>query len=56
MAKRVDYYLSKGCDRAAAEYFANGRRMIVGLVPNDDFILTIRFDNGETRLYNTVPL
>ena len=47
MSKSVEYYLSKGYDKKAAEYFASGRRRIVAVVPNDDFTLTISFDNGE---------
>lgn len=56
MEKSVDYYLSKGCDRKMAEYFAAGRRVITGVIPNDNFTLTIRFDNGEIRLYDAAPL
>lgn len=56
MKKSVDYYLSKGCDRKMAEYFAAGRRVITGVIPNDNFTLTIRFDNGEIRLYDAAPL
>ena len=56
MNKNVDYYLSKGFDRKMAEYFASGRKKIVGVIPNDDFTLTISFDNGEKRLYNVAPL
>ena len=52
MAKSVEYYLSKGFDRKTAEYFAAGRKTITGVVPNDDFTLTISFDNGEKRLFN----
>lgn len=37
MAKTVAYYLSKGFDQAAAEYYAAGRRKIVSVEPNDDF-------------------
>ena len=50
MANTVEYYLSKGFDRKAAEYFAGGKKKIVGVVANRDFTLTIRFDNGEKRL------
>ena len=53
MEKNVEYYLSKGFDRKAAEYFASGRKRITGVIPNDDFTLTITFDNGEQRLYDT---
>ncbi len=56
MTKTVEYYLSKGCDRKTAEYFAAGRKRIVGVTANRDFTLTIHFDNGETRLYNVRPL
>lgn len=56
MANTVEYYLSKGFDRKAAEYFAGGKKKIVGVVANDDFTLTIRFDNGEKRLYDMGPL
>ena len=55
MANTVEYYLSKGFDRPAAEYFASGRKKIVGVSANDDFTLTIRFDNGEQRLYDMRP-
>ncbi len=56
MKKTVEYYLSKGFDRKMAEYFAMGRRRIVEVTPNDDFTLTICFDNGEKRLYDVAPL
>lgn len=55
MTRTVEYYLSKGFDQKTAEYFANGRKRIIGVVPNDDFTLTIAFDNGEHRLYNVAP-
>lgn len=56
MEKSVAYYLSKGCDQRMAEYFAAGRRRIVSVVPNDNYTLTLTFDNGEKRLYNAAPL
>ena len=56
MGKTIDYYLSKGFDRKAAEYFAGGKKKITGVTPNDDFTLTISFDNGERRLYDVRPL
>ena len=56
MGKSVDYYLSIGCDQKMAEYFAAGRRRITGVVPNDNYTLTLTFDNGEKRLYNAAPL
>ena len=56
MANTVEYYLSKGFDRKTAEYFAAGKKRITGVVPNNDFTLTISFDNGEKRLYDMRPL
>lgn len=56
MGKSVEYYLSKGYDQRMAEYFAAGRRRITGVVPNDNFTLTITFDNGEKRLFDASPL
>lgn len=56
MANTVEYYLSKGFDRKAAEYFAAGKKRIAGVVPNDDFTLTISFEDGEKRLYDVRPL
>lgn len=56
MANTIEYYLSKGLDRKMAEYFAGGRKKIVGVVANNDFTLTISFDNGVKRLYDMHPL
>lgn len=56
MANSIDYYLSKGFDRKTAEYFAHGKKKIVGVIPNDDFTLTLSFDNGEKRIYDMRPL
>ncbi len=56
MAYTVEHYLSKGFDIKAAEYYASGRKRIVEVVANDDFTLTISFDNGEKRLYDVRPL
>ena len=56
MSNSVEYYLSKGLDEKTAVYFASGRKQIVAVCPNDDFTLTIGFDNGEKRLYDVRPL
>lgn len=56
MANTIEYYLSKGFDRKTAEYFAGGKKRITGVVANEDFTLTIHFDNGENRLYDMRPL
>ena len=56
MGKTVGYYLSKGLDIKMAEYFASGRKKITAVVPNDNFTLTLSFDNGEKRLFDVTPL
>lgn len=56
MAKTVEEYLALGFDRAAAEYFAAGRKKLVGVEANDDFTLTLTFEGGERRLYDAKPL
>ena len=56
MSHSVEYYLARGCDRKAAEYFARGRQKIISASPNADFTLTIRFENGEARLLDMSPL
>ncbi|MBQ8418678.1 MAG: DUF2442 domain-containing protein [Phascolarctobacterium sp.] len=55
MTKSVEFYMEKGLDRKMAEYFASGTKRIVGVIPNDDFTLTITFDNGEKRCYDVKP-
>ncbi len=55
MPEKVEYYLSKGFDRKAAEYYASGRHKIVGVIANDDFSLALTFDNGEKRRYDMKP-
>lgn len=56
MRHSVDYYIAKGFDRKMAEYFSAGRRQIIKVIPNDNYTLTLTFDNGEQRLFNVTPL
>lgn len=56
MRNTVDYYLSKGFAPKMAEYLSAGRRRITSVVPNDNYTLTLTFDNGEVRLYDVLPL
>lgn len=56
MGNSIAYYLSKGFDQKMAEYFSAGRRKITKVTPNEDFTLTLTFDNGEIRLYNPAAL
>lgn len=56
MGKSIAYYLSRGYDEKMAEYFAAGRRRITKVIPNEDFSLTLTFDNGEIRQYQAAPL
>ena len=55
MSDTVEYYLSKGFDKKAAEYFSKGRKKITGVSPNKDFTLTLIFDNSEKRIYDMKP-
>jgi len=34
------------------EYFEKGKRKIIKVVPNDDYSLTVTFDNSEVRIYD----
>lgn len=56
MGKPIEFYLSKGFDEKTAKYYANGRRTILSVIPNDDFTLTIEFDNSEKRIFDVKPL
>lgn len=55
MPKTVEQYLAMGLDQKTAEYFAAGRRTIVSVDPNDDFTLTLDFDNGDRRILGVKP-
>lgn len=50
------YYLSRGFERPVAQYLAHGRRRILAVIPNNDFTLTLGFDNGERRLLDMKPI
>jgi len=54
--KNADYYLTRGFSPEMAAYFASGRRTIVDVVANDNFTLTLTFDNGERRIFDAAPL
>lgn len=56
MGNSVAYYLAKGFEPKMAEYFSAGRRKITHVIPNEDFTLTLTFDNGEIRRYDAAPL
>ena len=56
MSHTVEYYLSKGFDLPTARYYADGRRRIMSVVANDDFTLTLEFDNGEKRILDMKPM
>lgn len=56
MPKSVDFYLSKGFSPKMAEYFASGRRKIISVHANEDFSLSLTFDNGEHRIFDMKPL
>ena len=51
-----DFYGGLHCGTSMeAEYFAAGRRKITGVKANDNFTLTITFDNGEKRILDMKP-
>lgn len=54
--KSVEFYLSKGLDRAYAEYYASGKKKITNVEACEDFTLILSFDNGELRRYDCKPL
>lgn len=56
MPNTIEYYLSRGFDQRPAEYFLGDRRKITAANPNDDYTVTLTFDNGKTRLYDMRPL
>ena len=56
MANTVAYYLTKGFDLPIARYYASGRRKITSVAPNDDYTLTLEFDNGEKRILDVKPM
>lgn len=56
MQKDFEHYLRLGCNEAVATYFSNGTRKIVNVVANDDYTLTLAFDNGEIRIYDAKHL
>lgn len=55
MNKKYEFYIEKGFEPKYASYFANGAHKIVSVVPNEDFSLTLEFDNKEKRVYDMKP-
>lgn len=56
MPNSIEFYLSKGYDRAAAEYFASGRKRLTAAQANPDFTLTLTYNSTERRLYDMRPI
>lgn len=56
MQRDIDFYLKKGFDSKTAQYFANGRRHILQVIPQDNFSLLLTFDNQEKRILDMVPM
>ena len=56
MPNTIEYYLSKGFDLSAARYYASGRRKIISVAANEDYTLTLVFDNNETRVLDIKPM
>lgn len=54
--RTVEQYLEMGMSLPYAEYYASGTKKIVSASANDDFTITILFDNGEKRVLNVKPV
>lgn len=52
MSKDLEHYLEKGFDFKTAEYFYKGKRKIIKVVVNPNYILTLTFDNGENKQFD----
>ena len=52
----IEYYLKKGIPLQYAEYYASGTKTIVSAYANDDFTVTISFNNGEKRKLDLKPI
>lgn len=56
MRDNIDYSLSAGYDKKTAAYMSTNRKKITNVTPNQDYTLTLTFDNGEQRIYDVSPL
>lgn len=56
MRETVDYYLLKGFDQLAAEYFAGGTKRLTDVKANPDFTLLLTYEEREKLLYDCKPL
>lgn len=48
----MDFLKTDMIPQKVKEYFKNGARKIIKVVPNDNYSLTVYFDNGEVRVYD----
>jgi hypothetical protein len=39
-------------NKTVQEYFKNGRRKVISVVPTDNYLLKLEFDNGEKRVFD----
>lgn len=56
MKKDLQYYLDKNYPPEVAEYFATGSKKVIDVVANNDYTITITYNNGVKKLYNVKPL
>lgn len=56
MQRDVAWYISKGLERPWAEYYTNGRRRAVRVVPLPHRVIEILFDNGQVVRYDRAHL
>lgn len=55
MNKNIEYYIDKGFDNKAAEYFSTGRRKISNVTSDSNYVLNLTFDNGENKKFDVSP-
>lgn len=56
MQHAVTFYIKRGFDRKATEYFASGRRRTTSVKPMSNKSILVTFDNGEAGFYDMVSM
>lgn len=56
MNKTVNWYINRGFSQKMAEYFVSGRRTILDVKANQDFTLSLLFDNDEKKIFDMKEL
>ena len=56
MNKNLDWYLKSGFVLKTSKYFSSGRKKIKTTKPNEDYIIDVVFEGGETRILDCKDL